>query len=145
MAGEILGTILGNKEVNKARRRISRYSANENSTVESDQRIFKDLDLFKGSILIENLGNNGKELGQKSKAPLDKSLGKRPIGLSGVVENSGEFLGNLSNSNLDFSVYARMKQTIPLKNNNTLDGASIQGNLNSTIQEKKMKLKLWKK
>ncbi|KAK5824616.1 hypothetical protein PVK06_019397 [Gossypium arboreum] len=87
-----LGTDFGVKEADKSRSKIFRDFINvENSPVEPDQGNLKDLDFSKGPVLKENSGKNGKEkLGQKFEVSLDKSLGKRPMGLSGVVENKVE-------------------------------------------------------
>ncbi|KAG8502883.1 hypothetical protein CXB51_000604 [Gossypium anomalum] len=132
-AGRIFGNDLGDKMTDKEKSKDFRDSIKvDKSAGEPGQRDLMDLGLSKGPIDKEITGKNGqKNLGQNYKKPLDKSLGKRPIGVSRLGEIDGESFGNFSNSNLVISNGAGTKQ----ENNDAEDLENIKAHYNSIFDK----------
>ncbi|MBA0608398.1 hypothetical protein Godav_020627, partial [Gossypium davidsonii] len=104
------------------------------SLVDAGHRGNVGLGSARGPVMNDNLGSVAVEsLCQNFKDSLDKSLGKRPMGLGGVINNNGGFTAKLPDSIFFYSSSASSKHT-GLQNNIPIDDASGQGNLDSRNQ-----------
>ncbi|KAK5818441.1 hypothetical protein PVK06_023378 [Gossypium arboreum] len=109
--------------VNKKRDGVSLVDAGHGSNV--------GLGLSRGPVMSDNLGSFGVEsLGRNPKDSLDKSMGKRPIEMGGLIKNNRGPIAKIPISNLSSSVFAGSKQE-GLQRNISIDDVSIQGNLES--------------